>query len=989
MSARGLLLCLSALALAAGVGVWFLLREDAPARPLIELGSTPDLATVPERAEVQPGSAAEAGGEALAEPLRDAAPAPAGAESVDTLLAEDELETKAASQTRASAHGRVLDADGKPVQGARVLASLLSSHRGACLDAPANQGRVREDLSDEAGCFRLHKLDAGVVRIAIRAQGWAPLDLSEQPLPPGESLDLGELRLERGARLAGRVLDAQLRPVDEAQIFGVSAPLFGPVHRLGPMAASLLGTSDSAGRFELDAVAPGAWTLLVHHPRFPQALFSGECLAPKLRSDDLELVLQNGVSLSGEVQEYDARRTPDLEVIAVPTEGAALFQESRPPGASLEWLGGVRRAEIDEIGRFRVEGLPLGMRVGLRVQHKQAAVEPANLDREDPWAPWVQASAGDADVGLRYQAGTSLEFQAVARSSGEPIERLRLQMHGVFPPEPLDELGRVRTLFPQGRVLLHDLRADKLSIDPEYDRNCETSLRIEAPGYDVVWLEPLRMSSGSLLQLGSVALNALPVLEVRVVEASTLNPIGGARVHLHAVGMQHPKGRTHSISITSSEGFARLTSLPPGAASLSVSCAGWEPRELPLPAEATPGAPAFVVELNRGARVQVSVRDPSDSIAPGSVVRLSQESGPDSPGYSRTLLADSRGLVLFTEVPRGPCRLTAHRVDGLANHASGAGDQGSVRQLLIEGGESLELTITVADLSRLTGELWLGRDPLGGATISVESGRRGFEDLGSDMQKFSSSPSVRSDERGGFGPIQLGAGEYSLLIEHEAFGLTTRRVIHVERVATHLILDLDDTSITGRVLDSKGEPIAGASVRLYSDRRSWKEDLRPSVGDFLIPAVDPRIPASETSTDADGQYLLRAVPPGTSLQLVFSLGKRTASRPRIQVAEGRTLERLDARLPDAGSLRIVLSAPLPEPGQHYGVRIVGLEQPPGLGLEARHFDEQSQAVFEELAPGPWWVMVFALDEADRIVEARQRQSVQVKAAKETEFSAGW
>ena len=987
MSARGLLFTLSALVLAVAAGLWFSLRDDAAGRPEPQLGSAREGQDEPERVAVAQTPGGNAAPPALLELQRDAAPASAGVELIDGLLDEDRHLEKSLSRSPAQAHGRVVDADGKPIKAARVLASLAGAHAGASLDAPANLGRVREEPCDEDGRFRLSNLDAGLLRIAVRADGWAPLDLSAQPLPPGESLDLGDLRIERGVRLAGRVLDARLQPVGDAQIFSMSAPLFGPVHRLGPMAASPLGVSDIAGHFELACVAPGAWTLLVFHPEYPQALFSGECSAPDLRRDDLELVLQEAAQINGEIAEYDARATPDLEVIALPIEGMALFEDSRPAGATMEWLGGVRRAKIDELGRFSLRGLGLGMTLGLRVQPKMAPNAVSSLERDDPWGPWVQARAGDVDVRLSYLAGSGLDFQVFAHGSGAPIERMRLELGGVNPSEPRDEKGGLRTHFPQGRVLLTDLRAIASAIEPQSTRDFEASLRIEAPGFDVLSMSPLRMSSGRMLQLGSIVLNPLPVLEVRVVEAQTQDPIAGARVELNAI-VPDPRQRTSSSSTTSSDGFARLTVLPKAPANLLVSGAGWESRELPLPPEARPGAPAFVVELNRGAQLSVAVTDYSGSSAPGSVVRLSMGDTPMMLGYVNSQIADSRGIVRFSDVPRGVFKLSAQRIDGIGNTASGALG-GSLLTVVVEGGESLELSIQVATLADLTGDLWLGRDPLCGATISIEAGRRGFEDLGSSMDKFSSAPQVRSDERGGFGPIALGAGEYSLLIEHEALGLCTRRVIRMEQRATNVILDLDDTAITGLVTDSSGKPVAGASVRLYSERRNWREELQPRLGDFLMPVADPRVPVSETSTESDGNYRLRAVPPSTSLQMVFALGERAVARARINVAEGRTLEGVNARLPDAGSLRIVLSAPQPPPGQHHGVRIVGLEQPPGLGVEARSFDEQGQALFDGLPPGAWLVMVFALDDSDMILDQRQAQRVQVKAGVETEFSVGW
>jgi hypothetical protein len=131
------------------------------------------------------------------------------------------------------------------------------------------------------------------------------------------------------------------------------------------------------------------------------------------------------------------------------------------------------------------------------------------------------------------------------------------------------------------------------------------------------------------------------------------------------------------------------------------------------------------------------------------------------------------------------------------------------------------------------------------------------------------------------------------------------------------------------------------------------------------------------------------VPPGVRLELCFSSGRRTAARPRVNTPQGRTLEHVDAVLPDAGALEVRLAAPLAPTGLHYGVRVVGLDQPEGFALAGASFSEEGRASFDDLPPGRWVVMVCSLDDGDAIVERREPQVVLVKSAEVTEFSVGW
>jgi hypothetical protein len=423
-------------------------------------------------------------------------------------------------------------------------------------------------------------------------------------------------------------------------------------------------------------------------------------------------------------------------------------------------------------------------------------------------------------------------------------------------------------------------------------------------------------------------------------------------------------------------------------ATVLVSCEGYESIKLPLPPGFQPGAAPLVVEMSRGAEVLVRVRDVHGEPAAASIVRLWRDPGTPS-AWGAMQSADAQGVALFRDVPTGRIEVSAVRVDGL-----GANNPGNAPALLstpiaVQSGERSEVTVTVSSLSKLSGNLWLGRDALSGATISFNPGRRAFDDVGSAMDSFASAPSVRSDERGYFGPVELAPGEYVLLIVHEAFGVRTRRSVVVEQRDTELIIDVDDTAISGVVVDASGDPISGASVELYASDRNWREDLRPEIGEFLIPASDRRRPVSTAVSDGLGNYRLHAVPPGVPLQLLFRLGQRADARPSIHVPLGRTLQNINGRIPDAGSLRVKLSAPLPETGLHYGVRIVGLEQPPGLGLLGAHIAPRGEALFDALPSGPWRVMLFTLDSADVIVERRSPANVQVRSGKETEFSVGW
>jgi hypothetical protein len=426
---------------------------------------------------------------------------------------------------------------------------------------------------------------------------------------------------------------------------------------------------------------------------------------------------------------------------------------------------------------------------------------------------------------------------------------------------------------------------------------------------------------------------------------------------------------------------------------LVVSRSGYGPARFLMPMNTAPGRPAFEALLQREARVRVFVRDTGGVPAPAVELVLERQHMPDRMSWRRTARTDALGLAVFTEVPVGVFDLFPAARLGVGIRSGEGLGRDNRRVVELSAGADFLAELEVPALSRLRGTIWIGREPLVNARLTLGPPRADFAGLGTDQQRFEAARSLRSDSGGRFGPLELSEGNYALLIEQAELGVRTLRSLRVERGENDVILDVDDTAITGHVGDARGAPLAGVLVRAYVDRPGPREDIRPTEGEFLVPFEEYRTPVAASVTDAQGNYRLRCVPPGRRLELSFSLGRRSIARPRIHVPLGRTLENVNAALPDPGALELVLHAPLPAPGLHHGVRIVGLDQPEGFSLFGASFAESGpgagRAVFDELVPGRWVVLVAAVDASLVIVEQREPQVVEVLPGKTTEFSVGW
>ncbi len=993
MTGRRTSFVIATLALLFAAGVWFIVRSssgprgnsESSAGAVLESPADPLPLAKPDEA-----TKAEQSGDDAARGVADSS---LGAKILDDATLDPARDDEDKHAQRTKVIGRVVDEEGKPIVSARVFLSLKRTHAGASLDSAVNRERVKSCETDEGGRFGLVDVDCGVLRIAVRTPGYAALDPRDVGLPPNKELDLGELRMTRGVAIAGRVLDADLRPLEHAFLYLADSPLIGPVHRLGSSTESMLCMSDEAGHFENASVPPGKTTLRVHHQEFPDALFDVDCRIDQTHIDNLEFVLPRALTISGSILDFDARAMPSLSVIATTVDGLQLFKASKPEGATGEWLAGCKSAEVDPFGRFSVLGLEPGRAYSLHAKRQGNVATGADEEIQDRWAPATIAQAGAQDVEVCYRAGSSLVFRVVDRASGDELEHLNVRLSGMSPDQPLDEHGKPQTVFPGGKVAMLDLRArgaaDPYEPGKERDEQAELTLTIDAPGHDSTTLERLRLAPGAQLDLGPVQLEGLAPLEVRVLDAANLAPLSGASVELTANFPESVPGRKSSVATTLANGLARLTSLPTPSSTLSITCPGYAAAQLAAPGSVRDGAQPVEVSLVLAARITASVRDSRGASVPAAEVLLRRENFRDRRSWSRTQRTDAQGVAVFSDIPEGIFSIVVKS----RSEFSGAGDvitdESSASKVSVRSGDDVAVELKVTAFSALSGSLWRGREPLAGATLSFSSERLAFCDLGTDMEHFASVPRVRTDARGEFAGVQLAPGDWSLLIDQPANNVRTRRVVRVEKIATNVIIDVDDTQVTGNVSDPKGAPVEGARVQLFADRPGRRTDIRPSIGDFLVPQDDTRRAIVETTTDASGDYRLESVPPGVPLEMFFSRGRRAASILRLNVPQGRTLGDIDARLPEGGGVEIILVAPIAGNALHYGVRIVALKQPEGLELEGADFDGNNRAHFDDLPPGDWAVLVFVLDIAEQVVDRRKPQTILVKSGQVTEFTVGW
>lgn len=139
----------------------------------------------------------------------------------------------------------------------------------------------------------------------------------------------------------GRVLSPDGEPVPGALVYAI--------HILDPSGDGAYPAkavhADASGRFSYDSLDDGLYTFTAHSPDYARGIVKGVTVPPGGRIDDLEIVLERGEAITGQVITADGKPAA---------------------GARVESLELMRSTITDAEGLFRLAGIPRGTpRVGL------------------------------------------------------------------------------------------------------------------------------------------------------------------------------------------------------------------------------------------------------------------------------------------------------------------------------------------------------------------------------------------------------------------------------------------------------------------------------------------------------------------------------------------------------------------------------------------------------------------------------------------------
>lgn len=551
----------------------------------------------------------------------------------------------------AAVSGTVVDDRGKPVAGARVTVESASE-----LFTPSDP-RKDAAITDAKGAWSFPAVPAGTMRFAASHEGFAP-GVSEPISLDGTSARTGVVvKLEPGARLAGRVVRGG-QPVPFATVRVAGDMRFG-------WEPTIQRACDERGAFDIGGLSRAAVKVVASDERGASQVARFD-LAARPEHTGIELVLDVEGVIAGTVVTSGGEPVEGAQVNAFPDifsgGGGVAMDELR--------LRGIANTVTDAGGRFELTGLPDG-KYQVRAGRSGASFNRMFARRA------VDAKTGDRDVKIILDPDGSVKGRVALAKGGAP-ELFTVRV-GATPGTPFSS--------PDGEFRLEGVEPGK------------HTLVVSGLSFVEKRVENVEVVSGRETDVGTITVAAGRSVAGRVVDAGGA-PVEGASV----IG-----GRVFGsgASVKMSFGGDNLRETASGADG-SFVLGGLDEKPLDLVADHVEKGRSAIVAVPGGAEPVAGIElriQPAGSLG-GKVTKGSKPAG--GAIVMATQKESGKSAFMVTAGPDGLYRFERLAAGRYTVHVVEAGMGGA-------GGQSI--TVTIAPGENVTRDVDL---PVGGVTVKVK-----------------------------------------------------------------------------------------------------------------------------------------------------------------------------------------------------------------------------------------------------------------------------
>lgn len=637
------------------------------------------------------------------------------------------------------------------------------------------------------------------------------------------------INILEGGTVKGRVVDERGLPVPAATLTALGREFFG-----NPTEDLRTADGGDDGRFEIPGLTPGAVWLKVEHDDFQETLGKPFELKDGEVLEVPDIVLDQGLSLSGKITFPDGRPAEGAEIEVNPDLGDNMAGAPMDPRA---FAGAGNKAKTNQSGVFEITGLGEGP-WAVTVEYEAKGDSPSEeAGRWSAFLPMVRVPSEDLAMTLDPPVNFS---GSVVDSGGEPamlftVKGERSGSQWYMPPS---ETRTEAFESEDGQFVFEDLRSGKWHFTVESEgfapsEKVEVTLPTEDAS-EFVLFAPIRLAG-------------------KVLDPDGL-PVPGAEIGKELKGqetIQAMQGRSEwPTTKTDGEGLFELEGVRPGAGSILAKKDGWAPSEgYAYELEEGQSDDEIILVMRRGGTISGEIFGKSGEPAKGCMIILQMPTLEER----RFTNADADGLFEETGLKPGSWQVQAFPgITSLQSEDGGAMDQAALIKALKmtsvelknESTEHVVLGSPPTAPVRVYGTVSLSSEPTAGLIVSFMRGEGGgLEGLKIGTTEKDGSYELVLDEPGDYLMTIQSAGDAGMQNSVEY-----RRSIP-EAEDHELNVSMPMGKITGRVTGPGGAACAGARVTL--SMQSGQVFGTIMGGQY-----------NETRADEDGQYEILFVRPG-------------------------------------------------------------------------------------------------------------------------------